>query len=226
MGEYLRDSRRWETAVLLTVPLFAIYEIGLLLFSDGSVRNAAEVMITRELLRLHGRVGGLIVNGLVLLLFAVAAWRGKGRLGPGLLVLVALEGLVWAQVLPLLARLVGWLGALSVPTKAQVSDISLRVGAGLYEELIFRLILVAGGYVLLHRACRVDRIWATVSVLILSSAAFSGFHHLGAFGEPWEVGVFTFRFLAGVFLGCLFISRGLAVTCWTHATSNVLLLLP
>ena len=59
----------------------------------------------------------------------------------------------------------------------------------------------------------------------LCAAIFSWFHHWGALGEPWDAWRFVFRFLAGVVLGLLFVHRGLAVVCWTHALYNAQLLL-
>jgi hypothetical protein len=222
MNEYLRESRRWETAVLLTVPLFVIYELGLLLFSDGSIRNAADVFLTREIFRLHGRAGPLLLNLVVLLIFIAAATRGRARLAPGLLALVVVESSLWALILPLLTVAIDHLSLLSVPG---VADVALRIGAGLYEEILFRLIVLAGGFTLLHRGLRVDPIWATVTALIGSALAFSIFHHVGPLGEPWTAPRFVFRFLAGTCLGLIFVFRGLAVTCWTHSLYNVFILM-
>ncbi|MAG59053.1 MAG: hypothetical protein CMJ83_22425 [Planctomycetes bacterium] len=226
MKSYLEDSKQWEIAVLLTVPLFVVYEIGLLLFSDGGVRNAADVMITKDLLQVHGRTGGLILNGAVFLLFLVAAARGRSRFAPGMLLLLFLESALWSRLIPLMGYLTAGLDGLRIGWDRDLwTDVALGVGAGLYEELLFRLGFVAGGFVLLHRAFGVDRIWAAVIAVLVSSALFSGFHHIGDFGEPWNVQVFTFRFLAGVVLGLLMVFRGLAVCCWTHALYNVGLLL-
>ena len=52
--------------------------------------------------------------------------------------------------------------------------------------------------------------------LLLSSLAFSAFHYLGPFGDTFTFNSFTFRFLAGVLLGAIYLSRGLAVSVYTH----------
>ena len=88
MTRYLRESRRWETAVLLTAPRLVVYERGVLFFSAGAVRNAADVVLTRYLLRMDGRSAALVTNACVLLLFLVAAMRRERRATPGLLLLV------------------------------------------------------------------------------------------------------------------------------------------
>ncbi|MAB89390.1 MAG: hypothetical protein CMJ90_08030 [Planctomycetes bacterium] len=226
MSGYLRESRRWETAVLLTAPLLVLYELGLLLFSDGSVRNAADVILTRYLLRLDGRHAALIMNACVLMLFLVAAMRRERRATPGLLLLVMAESAVWALLLPFLGFLVDSLEALQAGGATEVlADLALGVGAGLYEELLFRLILVSVLYLVLHRAFRFNELWSTATSVLVAAAIFSWFHHWGALGEPWDAWRFVFRFLAGVVLGLLFVHRGLAVVCWTHALYNAQLLL-
>lgn len=212
--------------MLLTAPLLVLYEIGLWFFSDGSIRNAADVVLTRYLLRMDGRQAALIVNGCVLAACVVAALRRRRSPSPGLLVLVVCESAVYAVLLPALRWVVDRLAALQNGGVDQlITDIALRVGAGLYEELLFRLILVSVLVMVLRRVLGLDTVWSTALAVIVSAALFSAFHHWGELGEPFETWVFTFRFLAGVVLGLLFVYRGLAVACWTHALYNVHLLI-
>jgi len=227
MSDYFKESRKWETAVLLTVPLLALYEVGLWFFSDGSTRNAADVVLTRYLLRLDGRKTALIVNAAVLMLFLVAAFRQRRSASPGLLTLVVVESAAYAVLLPILGWVVDRLAALQAGggMDALITDVALRVGAGLYEELLFRLGLISLLFLVFRRVLGVGKVWATACSIIVSAAVFSGFHHWGELGEAWDVWVFTFRFLAGVVLGLLFVFRGLGVACWTHALYNVHLLL-
>ena len=219
---YLAESRRWDTAVLLVVPLLVLYEVGLLVFSDGSVRNAADVVMTRYLLHLGSGRAALILNGCVLLVFLAAAIKRGQRATPGLLSMVVVESALWSFTLPLLGWLMERLAALSAaPDVTLWGDLALGIGAGVYEELLFRLGLLSVSYLLLHRLLGLDPIWAAVTALLLSAGLFSGFHHWGEFGEDWDTWRFVFRFLAGLVLGGLFLCRGLAVACWTHALYNV-----
>jgi membrane protease YdiL (CAAX protease family) len=104
-------------------------------------------------------------------------------------------------------------------------DLVMSIGAGLYEELVFRLLAVSGAYALLHRFFRMTPVGAAVLAILMASLLFSAYHHVGAGGEPWDAGIFAFRFLAGVILSWLFLLRGFAVVCWTHALYDVLCVL-
>ena len=191
MTDYFRESRRWETAVLLTAPLLAFYEVGLWFFSDGSVRNAADVVLTRYLLQMDGRSAALVINGLVLVAVIVAALRRRRSPSPGILALVICESAFYAVLLPVLRWVVDRLAVLQLATANDfIADIALRVGAGLYEELLFRLLLVTLLYAILRRGFTLGPTWSVALAVIVSAATFSGFHHWGELGEPFPyVGV-------------------------------------
>ena len=100
----------------------------------------------------------------------------------------------------------------------------LSLGAGLYEELLFRVLLVtllagAGVHLLGFRRA-VAGAWAAV----LGALIFSAVHYLGPFGDRLELYSFTFRFLGGLFFSALYLLRGFGITAWTHALYDVFLL--
>lgn len=223
LRSYLVESREGRATALLIFPLFVLYEAGLILFTSGELRNAADVLL-REPLGALGRAGGLILNtALLIAVILVVIWPdGRRRIYSlfPLMGLLLLECSVYALLIaPVVSSVRGLalLEATPPPPGGMAQALVLGLGAGLYEEIVFRLILVAGGYLLLRRFFAVDPIWAAVVPLILSSLLFSAFHHIGHFGEPWNAQVFAFRFLAGAVLGVLFVYRGFAVACWTHA---------
>lgn len=223
LNEYLLRTRRWQAAVLLTVPLFGVYEAGLLLLTAGDRRNAADVIL-RHVLGVRGSWGPVVLNTLVLLLFLAAS---RARASGGVfrfLPLVWLESALYAVLVVPVTRLVVGLG-LAAGGGGPATDAVMSIGAGLYEELLFRLVGVAGGFALLVNVAGVDRIWAAVTALVGSALLFSAYHHTGPGGEPWEAGRFAFRFVAGVLLGVLFLLRGFAVTCWTHALYDLMVVL-
>jgi membrane protease YdiL (CAAX protease family) len=92
------------------------------------------------------------------------------------------------------------------------------LGAGIYEELLFRLLLLPAVLGLL-RACRVAPPWQAWGAVLLTSLLFSAAHYFGA--EPWELRSFVFRFLAGVFFAALFVLRGFGVAAGTHALYDI-----
>jgi membrane protease YdiL (CAAX protease family) len=98
----------------------------------------------------------------------------------------------------------------------------MSVGAGVWEELVFRLALLGGLTLLLVRVLKLDLTVATGAAVIASALVFALYHHLGEMGEPLVAPRFAFRFLAGTILGVLFATRGLAVVVYMHVFYDLL----
>jgi len=224
LAVYLRRTHEWRSAVMLTVPLFAVYEAGLLLFTHGEVRNAAD-QVLRDLFHLGGARGTIVLNSVVLCLFLAAA-LARPRREPVFrhLPLLVLECSIYAALLVPVTSLVVTL-ARGLMENGPAAALVLSLGAGLYEEVIFRLVAVSGLYALLHRGLGLRTVWAASAALLLSSLLFAAYHHVGPGGEVFVRRVFAFRFLAGMLLGWLFLLRGFAVSCWSHALYDVMVVL-
>jgi len=102
--------------------------------------------------------------------------------------------------------------ALDLPTQLVVS-----LGAGIYEELLFRVLLTGGLLWAFHAVFGTGRTASAVLAVVVSSLIFSAFHYVGALGDTFTVASFTFRAIAGVVFSVLYVTRGLGITAWTHA---------
>ena len=60
-----------------------------------------------------------------------------------------------------------------------------------------------------------------VFAAVLAALLFSAFHYIGPYAYPLELGSFVFRFLSGLALNALFITRGFGIAVWTHALYDV-----
>jgi hypothetical protein len=96
----------------------------------------------------------------------------------------------------------------------------LSIGAGVYEELVFRLGLCSGG-VAQARALGLKHLPALVISFLVSSALFSAAHHVGAHGDPWALDVFVYRMLAGLVFATIYWFRSLGHAVYTHALYDV-----
>jgi membrane protease YdiL (CAAX protease family) len=199
---------------VLVFPLVLAYGIGALL--AGTI--SAVDLPSRGLWRLCGadRQTYLLVYAALAAGFLV--WIGRsGRrtalsldIAAPVIMEAAIYGLTLAAVIDLvLARALG-LGA--------ESDIVASLGAGIHEELLFRLGAFAGGGLLLTRAGLAPRV-AWVVALLGSSLLFAAAHHWA--GEPWEERAFAFRALAGIAFGLIFWTRSLAHAVWAHALYDI-----
>ena len=105
-----------------------------------------------------------------------------------------------------------------------LARLTLSLGAGLYEELLFRVVIVA----LISNGLRVigfgQLIAGTVAVIV-GALLFSAFHYIGPFGEPLRLESFVFRTLAGLAFSALYLTRGFGITAWTHALYDVAVLM-
>ena len=109
---------------------------------------------------------------------------------------------------------------MSAPTRLMVS-----LGAGLYEELVFRVFLVSGIVLLVTRVFRWERRTAIAVGVIAGAFIFSAFHYIGPYGDAFQLQSFVFRMVAGLFFSGLYVTRGFGITAWTHALYDVFVLL-
>jgi membrane protease YdiL (CAAX protease family) len=232
LREYLGRSRAPRYSLLFALPLLLLYE-GLSAALTGSavegVRNGADVLLKTLFVGLGGR-NGLYVFGVLLVGGgAWLVWRDRRAARepyvPGVFAWMALESAAYAAVF---GAVVGWLtalvltgpralaigggAALGLPTQLVIS-----LGAGLYEELAFRVLLVGALLRVFALLLPGGRKVGTVLAVVLSALIFSAFHYVGSLGDTFTVPSFTFRAIAGVVFSVLYVARGFGIAAWTHA---------
>ena len=222
--DYWSLSRTPLTSLVFTLPLVLAYEGGVLWLGRGSPRNGADVWL-RQFLDLIGFGSYFLLP--VLTLLGLLAWHhiehDRWRFSPLVLAGMAFESFVWAGMLVGIARLQHRLWPLGIADG--VSGILARFvgycGAGLYEEVLFRLILLPIVIWVFERAGLSTAAAALWSV-ILTSLLFSTAHYVGPLGDTFELYSFTFRTLAGVFFATLFVTRGFGIAAGAHAAYDML----
>jgi hypothetical protein len=198
-----------EASLVLIFPVLLVYEIGVLFF--GRV-NGADV-VTRLLFTALGSKGlYLLVHAMVALLYLM--WlRRRDRWGTLRLEVVGpvvLEAAIYALTLGAVVTLVlHKLLGLGIGS----ADVVSALGAGVHEELVFRLCILAGLASLLERN---QQRFALLIALVVSSLAFAAAHHIGAHGEAFTMHAFAFRALAGAAFGAIFWYRSLAHAVYAH----------
>jgi membrane protease YdiL (CAAX protease family) len=95
------------------------------------------------------------------------------------------------------------------------------LGAGVYEEALFRLVLIPVFFAAL-RALQTPQVIASSAAITASSLLFSLAHHAGTPGEAFTWFAFIFRWLAGVYFAWVFVVRGFGVAVGTHTAYDVL----
>jgi membrane protease YdiL (CAAX protease family) len=226
MGSYFLWSRDPAIGLFSVLPLWLAYEALRLRLSPDE-RNGAEMFLLRELQRLDPR-SHVVLSACFAVLIAIAARSLVQRDVPWarVVAVVALEGTMYALLLGPLASAMASASARLLSTSpfdaTLFGNLVGSVGAGIFEELVFRLGLMSA---LVWIGARAVRAWslppwfAGVAGAVVSALVFSWFHHLC--GEPYDSRRFVFRTMAGVLLGLLLWTRGFGVCVYTHTMYNV-----
>lgn len=99
---------------------------------------------------------------------------------------------------------------------------SLSLGAGLYEELFFRVFLVSALFYTIRYFFKSKKTAYALSAII-AAVIFSGVHYVGEFADSWTLGSFLFRFLFGLTLNVIYVIRGFGCAAWTHALYDLII---
>ena len=238
--DYVARTRSLPVNLLFLMPFLLVYQVAIT-FTQSPVDNAAAAWL-RALWAALGPQGSMLATLGVALILGVVVWirareatQDRGIYG-GML----LEGLCYGTLLGTVANVMATqmplerVVALSAETGAgtealeglrrEFQSLGLAVGAGIFEELIFRGVLLAGLYALLKHAIGTDRFTAAALSIVVSAYLFSDYHHWGATGEPYDPYVFAFRFHAGLCLGALFLYRGLGIAAFAHGFYDILVM--
>ena len=232
--DYLRDSRDLRTGLVLVVPLFILYQIGVLA-TDG-IRNGVDFVTTAMWWAAQGQTSYYLgINLLILLAFfgGIYFLRDKGKLQPKLWPIMIAESTIYAlffggAVIKLMSvfGLDATLASGAAEEMNLIQKLVLSIGAGLYEETVFRLIGMGGLYMALRKFVKDIPGWtAAIIAVLVSSLIFSAIHHVGAMGDPFTLGTFLFRFFAGILLAVIYHVRGFAVAVYTHAIYDIFVMI-
>jgi hypothetical protein len=219
------------------------------------VRNGADVWLKTPFVALFGPRGPVVFGALVVGAAVVLMWRDVRRARDGVRgsvlwrmlaesavlagVCAVVVGMATAQLLRALphatvalpvavplaaaqgtAGAAGGLAGLGGPAQLMVA-----LGAGLYEELLFRVVLVGALGWGARRVLGFGPAGAGVLAVAGGAVLFSLAHYGGALGDPFTVESFTFRLVAGLFFSGLYVLRGFGIAAWTHALYDVGVLL-
>jgi len=114
------------------------------------------------------------------------------------------------------------------PAQSLLANIVTGIGAGIYEELVFRLILICLLMLLFQDVLRLTHRNSIVLSVLISAALFSAHHHIDLLNgqanatDPFNVIRFAFRTIAGIYFAVLFAIRGFGITAGTHAFYNII----
>jgi hypothetical protein len=223
---YIRQARRPLNCLLFIILPLALYQA-------FALKYGTQLLAPQDLAKLMAYFGAgasaaLLPPALIVVVllaqhfFERRAWVFQ----PTVLLGMLAESAAW--VLPMLALSYFTRQPMTATTSAAPSQFARQalqgLGAGIYEEFIFRLMLAGLILFVLAGLLEFRRDASAVVAIFAQAALFSLYHlsHAQVTGEaafPWSP--FVFRMLAGAYLGALFILRGYGITVGTHAVWNL-----
>jgi len=238
------------------LPLVMLYEAASLIYLTNSITGEQQVIKAENMLsKLFAVFGvtGLLAPGLAMLtVFFVWHVTSKERwtIRPWVMVCMVIEAAVWAIPLLVLGALVNKVVAtfavsydspvvdtvrplLAAAAKADPTGgvwqarAAISIGAGLYEELVFRLAGIALVHFVTRDLLRFPQWLAATIAVVGTSAAFAFYHdvYTGRSGlEAIAWSPLAFYFLAGLSFAGLYLWRGFGIVVLTHAVYDLIVL--
>ena len=228
---YLLKSRTSFYSFLFTLPLFFLYEVNILFLSWDDilvVRNGADFLMRNilESFDIYGLYGlGLVffLGLLVTYIFFIKEDQQQ-EVNVNFLFIMLAESRLWSVVLYFL--LFKFMVLLMNPVgKTILQQVTLAIGAGIYEEFLFRVLLIASLSGILGFVFMWNKTFKNIIAVVLSGGIFSAFHFMGEYGDFFSMELFLIRFFAGLILGVLYMYRGFGITAYTHSIYDLIVLI-
>jgi len=225
---------------------FVVLAITLSAGGDAVQMIRAEAMVL-WFFQLFG-LGSLYLPGIVLLVVLLVWHMLSGRpwkLRPEVLGWMLLESVCWTLPLIVLAQVVyqlalgdaalGSAGALvmagtggsqaeGLASLPLVSRLAVALGAGIYEELVFRLVAIALVHLVLWDLVKMKEPWAKITSVVVAAVLFGLYHDVASSTGAFDVPRFATIVVAGLYFGGLYAWRGFGIVVATHALYDVVLL--
>lgn len=226
---YFEASSTAYYSVIVAIPLLVSYEILLALTTNHywRVRNAVDVMFRNVLIALEitPRQTTFVMIGLLIALIPLIQPPGirlRAKYVGGMMV----ESFIYSLCLGFIIQLILTPLFLASPvgSGSRLQTLALSIGAGLFEEFFFRVVLISVLFFLLKPLLRSAVLTGTVTV-VGASFLFALSHYVGNMGENFFLYSFLYRWVAGFLFTVLYFERGFGVTAYTHAFYDINLLL-
>lgn len=216
---------------LISLPLLILYEV-LIVISQPDPSSVVRISIDVWIKQLFHYVGynalsiTLLLAALVGLIIFLRDRKQLRKVRSHYFLGMILESVLYAVILALLissflANILQMIPPDSVSELSTLQQVALSLGAGLYEELFFRVLLIF----ILHRVFLLifSQSWQSyVAAVLLGAVIFSLAHYTGTLGDPFTLGSFFYRFLFGVALNAIYVLRGFGLAAWTHASYDIM----
>jgi len=227
---YFQRSKNLANSFVFILPLLVLYELGIALQSSN-IKNTADIIIKTPL-SLFGKNGSFIFNLLVIIFLLISIFYLEKERSFQIFIFfpMFIESLVYAlcigYILGFLVYKILFPYVLAAPLAMHAwTSVLLSVGAGVYEEIVFRLLLISALYYICIHVLKTSRPFSAMISIALGALIFASMHYIGDTGNKFTYMNFTFRLLSGIILSTIFMFRGLGIAVYTHTIYDVFVVL-
>lgn len=192
---------------------------------EVETRNAADALFRRlfAYFGYEGPLAGIVLFAFLFIIAAISQGAHKDKVGIKIQwlyypLLIAESGLYAVLLLGIMSIS---MSALAPSMALSLVDIGYSLGAGVYEELLFRALLLSALLYLAGKIPGRKNSWKVLAVFI-AAFIFSGAHYIGPTGDVFVWASFLTRSLGGLLLGFIFMLRGLGTAVYTHAIYDII----
>jgi hypothetical protein len=230
---YFDNTNNLLYSFLVSLPLFLLYEL-LIIISQPSGDAIVRISVDVWIKTLFTYLGVNAVSFSLLLVAVIGVfiiYKERERLKSlnfSYFPILIVEATVYAIVVAIISQsLVSFMLNMAasdpINSLSMAQKLALSLGAGLYEELFFRVILVTLFILLFTKI--LGKKWAGITAaVVLSALLFSAIHYVGSMGDAFTLGSFLYRFLFGLILNGIYVWRGFGVAAWTHAIYDIMVI--
>jgi len=230
---YMENSSRPLASLLIVLPALILYELGTRYFTTAALHGREQHIIAfsklQQFFRLFGATGRHLPALAVvatLLSWHIARsdrWRVKFSTLAGMgfeSLLLSLPIFFFSYIV---ARYYPLMGAESALFPRHLRDMMIMsLGAGVYEEFIFRLALFSLLSLLFKDVLKLNSQFTLLLMVLSSAGLFAAYHYLDP-TQTFSGQVFAFRMVAGIYFGIVFLSRGFGITATSHSIYDIII---
>ncbi|MFO0973732.1 MAG: CPBP family glutamic-type intramembrane protease [Phycisphaerae bacterium] len=226
---YYGGTQRPLQCLAFLLPITVAYELGMAwLHRSHAVDDGPDLaaqLVLQWFFSLFGATG-YYLPGLALVAVLLAwhvASREQWRIEVPLLAGMSAESVLLALPLLVFSRVFNTESLAAATSSGGVlEELLLSLGAGIYEELVFRLMLISLLMLLLRDILRLKQSWSVGAAVCLSSLAFAAHHYPPIGSDEFTATAFAFRALAGGYLAGVYVIRGFGIAVGCHAVYDVI----
>jgi membrane protease YdiL (CAAX protease family) len=227
LQQYFTETNTYVYSLIIILPLILLYETAVLSINRHSLRDI-HILANELIVLIFEKIGfgyvsvipAFLVLGTLFILQMHSKKKWEAKFSN--ILLMYFESVVYGAIFFLIAALIYQKGlTFEFPYPRHIWA---SIGAGIYEEYIFRLLLLSSIFYIFKTWLKVENKRNVYAAIIISAVCFAAFHYL-LDSSGFELKDFLVITAAGIYFGFVFFGRGYGVAAGTHIVYNILFIL-